>query len=141
MSDAPEPATDKRPTSEASQRWPASRVVFAAVVGVLLVSLGYAIGVRSPWTAHHPRIASGTAERVPGNVPFGYFDPDEGGRVAFRLDDVVWESAEGTGSGSVPPCLRDVGQPLAVEVGLMEVARPFGSGSYWRVLSVTCPTG
>jgi hypothetical protein len=117
------------------------RIVAGAVLGLLLVSLGYVAGTRTPWTAHHPRVVPGTAERVPADVPYAYFDFEDGDRVAFRLDDVVWRSGDRTGSGSVPPCLRDAGERVAVRAGLIEVSRPFGSGSYERVLSVTCPAG
>lgn len=73
-------------------------------------------------------------------MPLAYFDTDDGERVALRLDDVVWRSGDRSDSGSVPPCLREVGERVAVHVGLIEVTRPYGSGSYGKVLSVTCPT-
>jgi hypothetical protein len=73
-------------------------------------------------------------------VPYAYFDPDNGGRVAFRLDDVVWKSGNRTDSGSIPPCLRRAGERVAVQAGVIEVIRPYGSGSYRHVLSVTCST-
>jgi hypothetical protein len=82
---------------------------------------------------------SGTAERVPADVPSAYFDPDNGDRVAFRLDDVVWKSGDRTDSGGIPPCLQEAGERLDVQVGVIEVTRPYGSGSYQQVLSVTCP--
>ncbi|GAA2151818.1 hypothetical protein GCM10009844_34440 [Nocardioides koreensis] len=141
MTHAGEPAAGEKRTSAAGARWPARRIAAAAVVGLLLVLAGYLIGVRSPWTAHHPHLVSGQAERVPADVPSGYFDPEDGDRVAFRLDDVVWRSGGRTGEGSVPPCLREEGRRVAVHVGLLEVARPFGSGSYGQVLSLTCPPG
>jgi hypothetical protein len=84
---------------------------------------------------------SGTAERVPADVPTGYFDPDHGERLAFRLDDVVWKSGDRTDSGSIPPCLRQAGERVNVQVGVIEVDRPYGSGPYQQVLSVTCPDG
>ncbi len=140
MSDVRDSAIDVMRGSKPGVRLPLRRIALAAVVGLILVSLGYAIGVRSPWTAHHPRFLSGTVQRVAGDAPVAYFDPDDGERVSFRLDDVVWSSGGMTGSNSIPPCLREVGQPTAAQVGLIEVTRPFGSGSYRQVLSVTCPT-
>ncbi|HSE71666.1 MAG TPA: hypothetical protein VLA97_12975 [Nocardioidaceae bacterium] len=116
------------------------RIAVAAGLALLLVSLGYVIGVRSSWTAHHPSAVSGMAERVPANVPYAYFDPESGGRVGFRLDDVVWKAGDETDAGSIPPCLREPGDRVAVHAGVIEVARPYGSGSYQQVLSVTCPT-
>jgi len=80
------------------------------------------------------------AARVPADVPYAYFDPENGGRVGFRLDDVVWKAGDETDSGSVPPCLREPGDRVAVHAGVIEVARPYGSGSYQQVLSVTCAT-
>lgn len=141
MSDVRESTTNEIRDLEAGVRWSPSRIAVAVVVGLLFVWLGYAIGVRTPWTAHHPRDLSGTAERIAANVPLAYFDPDDGERVSFRLDDVVRSSGDRTGTNSVPPCLREMGQRVAVQVGLIEVTRPFGSGSYRRVLSVTCSTG
>lgn len=114
------------------------RIVLAAALALLLVSIGYLIGVRSSWTAHQPAVVSGMAERVPADVPFAYFDPDDGDRVAFRLDDVAWKSGDKTGEGSIPPCLREAGERVAVQAGVIEVTRPYGAGSYQRVLSVTC---
>ncbi|NYD59549.1 hypothetical protein BKA08_003787 [Nocardioides marinisabuli] len=118
--------------------WTTRRVVLAAVLALLLVSLGYVGGARSPWMAHHPSVVSGTAERVPANVPYAYFQPDDGDKFAFRLDDVAWESGDRVGSGNIPPCLREAGESVAVHAGVIEVARPYGSGSYRQVLSVTC---
>lgn len=72
-------------------------------------------------------------------MPSAYFDPVNGDRVAFRLDDVVWKSGDRTDSGSIPPCLQEAGERVDVQVSVIEVARPYGSGSYQQVLSVTCP--
>jgi hypothetical protein len=119
--------------------WSVPRIAVVVVIALLLVTLGYGAGLRSAWTAHHPRVVSGTAERVPADVPSAYFDPDDGDRVAFRLDDVVWRSGDRTDSGSIPPCLQEAGERTDVRVGVIEVTRPYGSGSYQRVLSVTCP--
>lgn len=139
MSNVVPSATAAKRTPVARAGWPASRILVAAVLALLLVSLGYIAGVRSAWTAHHPRVVSGTAERVLADVPSAYFDPVNGDRVAFRLDDVVWKSGDRTDSGSIPPCLQEAGERVDVQVGVIEVARPYGSGSYQQVLSVTCP--
>lgn len=142
MSDVREPGTDEMsdPESRPRVRWSRARVAVVAVSGLVLASMGYAIGARTPWTAHHPDDQSGTAERVAANVPLAYFDPDGGERVSFRPDNVVWKSGERTGSGSIPPCLREIGARVTVNVGVIEVTRPYGSGSYGKVLSLTCPT-
>ena len=138
MSNAERLATDDRQAPATPTSW-TRRIALAAALAVVFVSLGYVVGVRSSWTAHHPSVVSGTAERVPANVPTGYFDPDGGDRVAFQLDDVVWKAGGRTDSGSIPPCLQDAGERVSVEVGLIEVSRPYGSGSYAQVLSLTCP--
>ncbi|MGZ4438283.1 MAG: hypothetical protein ACXVW6_11610, partial [Nocardioidaceae bacterium] len=91
MSNVERSATYETRKSMTGAGWTAPRIAFAVVLALLLVSLGYVVGVRSAWTAHHPRVVSGTAERVPADVPSAYFDPDNGARVAFRLDDVVWK--------------------------------------------------
>jgi hypothetical protein len=138
MSNAQRVATEiHTPATGAGLR--ARSIAAAAGLALLLVALGYVIGVRSSWTAHHPSAISGTAERVPANVPYAYFDPDKGGRVGFRLDDVVWKAGDKTDSGRIPPCLREAGERVAVQAGVIEVARPYGSGSYQQVLSVSCP--
>jgi hypothetical protein len=138
MSNAERFATDDAQTSANQSSW-RRRIAFTAVLAVAFVSLGYLMGVRSSWTAHHPSVVNGTAERVPANVPMGYFDPNGGDRVEFRLDDVVWKAGDRTDSGSIPPCLQVAGERVSVHVGLIEVSRPYGSGSYQQVLSVTCP--
>jgi len=138
MSNAERLATDDARTSANPPSW-TRRIALMAVLALVFVSLGYVVGVRSSWMAHHPSVVSGTAERVPADVPMGYFDPDGGDRVAFRLDDVVWKAGGKTDSGSIPPCLQDAGERVSVQVGLIEVSRPYGSGSYQQVLSVTCP--
>lgn len=139
MSDVERSATYETRTPVTRAGWTAPRIAVGVVLALLLASLGYVVGVRSAWSAHHPRVLSGTAERVPAEVPSAYFDPDNGDRVAFRLDDVVWKSGDRTDSGSIPPCLREAGERVAVRVGVIEVNRPYGSGSYQQVLSVTCP--
>ena len=138
MSDLRDAASDGGDVEAGRQR---VRLTGLVLVGLLLLVTGYLVGVRSPWAAHHPRVATGTAQRVPADVPLAYFDDEHGDRVTFRLDDVVWRSGDRTGSDSIPPCLREPGQPVDVQAGLIEVTRPFGSGSYERVLSVTCPAG
>lgn len=132
-------ATGTRTSADRPSSTARRRIILAAVLALVLVSIGYLIGVRSSWTAHHPSVVMGTAERVPADVPFAYFDPDDGVRLAFRLDDVVWKSGDKTGDGSIPPCLREAGERVTVQAGVIEVARPYGSGSYQQVLSVTCP--
>jgi hypothetical protein len=139
MSNVARSAASESRTPVVRAGWPAPRIAVVVVIALLLVLLGYVAGVRSAWTAHHPRVVSGTAERVPADVPFAYFDPDNGDRVAFRLDDVVWKSGDRTDSGSIPPCLQEAGERAGVQVGVIEVTRPYGSGSYQQVLSVTCP--
>ncbi len=139
MSNAQRVATDEMQTPATRAGSSSRRIAIAAGIALLLVALGYVIGVRSSWTAHNPSAISGTAERVPANVPYAYFDPDDGGRVGFRLDNVVWKAGDKTDSGRIPPCLREAGERVAVQAGVIEVARPYGSGSYQQVLSVACP--
>jgi hypothetical protein len=134
MSNAERLATDDAQASANPASW-TRRIALALV----FVSLGYVVGVRSSWTAHHPAVVSGMAQRIPADYPMGYFDPDGGDRVEFRLDDVVWKAGDRIDAGSIPPCLRDAGARVSVQVGLIEVSRPYGSGSYQEVLSVTCP--
>jgi hypothetical protein len=107
------------------------------VPGLLLV--GYMVGLGSPWSAHDPTVVKVNVEHVPADVPWGLFIHD-GDQVQFRLDDVVWRSADQSDDGgTIPTCLRQAGASADVEVGMIEVNRPFGSGSYWQVLSLTCP--
>lgn len=54
---------------------------------------------------------------------------------------MVWLSGDTADSGGIPPCLRKAGKRVSVQVGVIEIARPFGSGSYQQVISVACPTG
>lgn len=135
--------TDARaavPADAAARRRPRPRVVvWTTVVVTALVVVGYLVGLRSPWSAHHPQVVSGTASRVAADVPVATFTTEGGEDVWFPLDDVVWRSGDETGDDTVPPCLRESGVRVEVEVGLLEVTRPFGSGSYPHVLSVRCP--
>ena len=64
-------------------------------------------------------------------------------RSGFRLDDIVWRRSDNRSDdgGTIPACLRQEGMSVEVEVGMIEVNRPFGSGSYWEVLSLTCSPG
>lgn len=141
MSNAAPSATRESRTSSRKAGRPGLRIALAVLAALLLVLLGYLAGVRSPWTAHHAHVMSGTAQRVAMDVPYAYFDPEGGDRVGFRLDDVPWSSGGKTQPGRIPPCLRDVGERVEVQVGIIEIARPYGSGSYSKVLSVTCPGG
>jgi len=139
MSAAKRFGTDETPLPGTGASSRAPRLAVAAGLALLLACLGYAIGVRSTWTAHHPAVVSGTAERVPADVPYAFFDSEDGDRVAFRLDDVVWKSGDTTDEGSIPPCLGEAGKRVAVQAGPIEVTRSYGSGSYQQVLSVSCP--
>ena len=127
MSHAERLATDDPHTSADPASWTRRKAV-TAVLALVLVALGYVVGVRSSFTAHHPSVVSGTAERVPAEVPMGYFDSDGGDSVAFRLDDVVWKAGDKTDSGSIPPCLQDAGERVSVQAGVIEVSRPYGFG-------------
>lgn len=140
MSDVEVSVPPTPPTSRAggSRVGPRTAVICVSVA-LLLLSAGYLVGVRSPWTAHHPETVEGTAVRI-ASSPYeaAYFDPSGGDRIMFNLNDVVWEADGKTGSGSIPPCLREVGERTPVEVGLINVKRPSGDGSYFEVLSVMC---
>jgi len=140
MSDVAEATRGEDQRSDSRLHMTPSLMVFALLVGLLLVAMGYLVGVRSPWTAHRPHVVSGTAWRLPANIPVAFFDPGNGDAVQFRLDDVVWKSGDETGDNSLPPCLREQNKRVAVEAGLIEVSRPYGDGSYFRVVSLTCPS-
>jgi hypothetical protein len=81
MSNAQRVGIEEAPANGAGPR--GRRIAVAAGFALLLVSLGYLMGVRSSWTAHHPSVVGGMAERVPADVPYAYFDPEGGGRVGF----------------------------------------------------------
>lgn len=76
-----------------------------------------------------------------GNDVTALFEGDDGTHLWLQLDALVWKSGERTGNDGLPPCLRDPGARAAVEVGIIEVARPYGSGSYQQALSLTCKQG
>jgi hypothetical protein len=105
---------------------------------LVLVCATYLLGLRSQWNAHRPTYETGEAHRN-GRDDAAVFDGDNGTHVWFELDDIVWKAHDGTDSGSIPPCLRSPGSTAVVEIGLIEVARPYGDGSYEKVLSLTCP--
>lgn len=115
-------------------------VIVLVVVAVGLVFLGYLAGLRSSWSGHQPTTVNVTVERVRMDVPYALFMHD-GRQVGFRLDDIAWRTDNNSDSGTIPPCLRVPGEPAKVELGMIEVNRPWGSGSYWKVLSLTCPAG
>lgn len=140
MSDVAEATRGEAQRADSRLHMKPSSMVVALLGGLLLVAVGYFVGVRSPWTAHRPHVVSGTAWRQPADIPIAFFDSGNGDAVQFRLDDVVWKSGDETGDNSLHPCLREQNERVAVEVGLIEVSRPYGDGSYFRVVSVTCPS-
>lgn len=89
------------------------------------------------WTAHHAYLVDGVATRY-GKDSAAVFRGDDRTHVWFRMDGVVWKSGQLTGEDGIPPCLREPDATAAVRVGVIEVARPYGSGSYRHLLSVTC---
>ena len=116
-----------------------ARIAGAAALAIALLGAGVALGVRSSWAAHHPRTESGTALRVASDVPVGGFIADDGEQIQFRLDDVIWMAGRRTGTDTVPPCLREVGERVRLEATIIELARPFGDGSYDQLVSLVCP--
>ena len=80
------------------------------------------------------------AFRIASDIPVGAFRAAGEAPVTFRLDDVIWMAGRRTGADTVPPCLRG-DERVRVEATLIELARPFGSGSYDQVISVICPDG
>jgi hypothetical protein len=103
----------------------------------LLLVVGYQLGLRSAWSAHHPYLVDGEATRY-GKDSSAVFRGPDGTHVWFRMNGVVWKSDQRTGADEMPPCLREPDVKAAVRVGVIEVARPYGSGSYRQILSVTC---
>lgn len=139
MSQLREHSAGDQQSFQRPERLSASKAGALAAAALVLTAAGYGWGARTTSSAHHPQVVSGTAVRIPANVPVAHFYSDSGDRVMFRLDDVVWKAGEKTGGEyTVPPCLRVPGQKVDVEVGLIEVTRPYGSGSYLKVLSVNC---
>jgi hypothetical protein len=103
----------------------------------LLLVLGYQSGLRSPWNAHHPYQVNGEATRY-GKDSHAVIEGNDGTHLWVRMDGVVWKSGQRTGDDGLPPCLREPDARAAVRVGVIDVARPYGSGSYPQVLSLTC---
>ncbi|TCJ23696.1 hypothetical protein [Nocardioides jejuensis] len=114
------------------------KYVTAAVLGIAIAIAGYWVGLRSPWSVHHPYRVEGTAQLVPADVPFAYFKQKGQEHIAFRPDTIPWMAGDKTDSNSIPPCIRKAGQLARVRVTLIEVARPFGSGSYRTIESLVC---
>jgi hypothetical protein len=110
---------------------------FPAVAAALLLVLGYPVGLRSPWNAHDPYLVDGEATRN-GRDSSALVQGDSGTQLWFDMHDIVWKSGDRTGADGIPPCLRGPEAQAQVQVGVVEVSRPFGSGSYRKVLSVTC---
>ena len=100
--------------------------------------MGYQMGLRSTWSAHHPYPVNGEATRNGDEDSYAVFEGDDGTHLWFQMNEVVWKSGQRTGDEGIPPCLRKPGVKAAVRVGVIEVARPYGSGSYRQVLSLTC---
>jgi hypothetical protein len=105
--------------------------------GLALLVAGYLVGVRSPWTAHHTRTVDATAQRVPADVPSGFLDFG-GKRILFRLDDINWSDGKTGDHGSIPPCLRVDGERVKLEAQVIKLS--LGTGWYWQVVGVTCPS-
>lgn len=129
MNEASSPSTVSRP------RW-VHVAAFLTAASVLLV-LGYQVGLRSPWNPHHPYLVNGEAMRY-GKDSAAVIEGDNGTHMWTRMDHVVWKAGQRTGEDGIPPGLREPDAKAAVRVGVIDVARPFGSGSYPQVLSLTC---
>lgn len=116
------------------------RIRVAALVGAaaLLLIVGYQLGIRSTWNAHEPDLVDGMATRDGEIGSMAVIEKDDGTHLWFQMEGVVWKSGQRHGEDGIPPCLREPDVKAAVHVGVIEVARPFGSGSYSKVLSVTC---
>jgi hypothetical protein len=113
------------------------QIVRLVTAAALLLVLGYQAGLRSPWNAHHPYLVSGEATRN-GQDSHAVIEGTDGTHLWVQMNGVVWKSGRRTGENGIPPCLREPGAKAAVRVGVIDVARPYGSGSYTQVLSLTC---
>jgi hypothetical protein len=109
-----------------------------SAVALLLLGAGYWMGLRSRWSAHHPHTVEGTAQLIPADAPFAYFKPQGREHITFRPDGIPWRTRQESGAGSIPTCILTPGRIAHVEVTVIEVSRPFGSGSYPTVQSLTC---
>ncbi len=61
-------------------------------------------------------------------------------RILVNFDEVPWNDGKTGGYGSLPPCLQEDSEPAEVKAQVIKLsAEPTNSGSYWQVVSVTCP--
>lgn len=110
-------------------------VIGAAVLG-LGVSTGVYTGLRATWGTKHPQVKEGVAIRANDENDLVMFDANDGTQLSLYAHSVSWESGNTGGHGD-PPCLREPGQKVHVEVGVMWVAVPQG-GARQIGLWLTC---
>jgi hypothetical protein len=122
-------------SSDSRRRW--VRVACLLATAALLLVLGYQSGLRSPWNAHHPYLVDGEATRY-GKDAKAVIERDDGTHLWVGMNGVVWKSGRRTGEDGIPPCLRKADATAAVQVGVIDIDRPYGSGSYPQVLWLTC---
>lgn len=110
-------------------------VVLAAVVAL---ALGAYVGTRLPLGDAHLSTTEATAqlENRQGLVLADETDGDR--QFTFRADSVHWSDGSTWGEGP-PPCLREVGRKVDVEIGHTSVALPEGGTRHDVVLWVGCP--
>lgn len=124
------------PASPIQGRRTTKTAVLVAVGLLVVAALGVYVGLRAPWGTKHPQTKSGVAMRANADSDLVMFDADDGTQLTLHTDGLWWESESAGGEGD-PPCLREPGRNVAVEVGYLWVEGPSG-GSRPQAIWVKC---
>lgn len=101
-------------------------VKIGIAVGVAALLLGMYLGNQVPYGAKKLSLVEATAtlqDKRTGLVLADEKDGDE--QFSFHVSSVFWDDGSQHGDGD-PPCLREPGAEVDVEIGALDVATPDG---------------
>jgi hypothetical protein len=113
------------------------KISLAAALAALV--LGMYLGNKVPFGAKKLSMVEAVARLEDKQTGLVLADEKDGDRkFAFNVADIIWEDGSEHGEGN-PPCLREKGKEVNVEIGALDVAVPEGPTVEDVAVFVRCP--
>ena len=101
-------------------------VKISLAAGLAALVLGMYLGNKVPFGAKKLSMVEAVARLENKQTGLVLAEEKDGDRkFAFNVADIIWEDGSEHGEGD-PPCLREKGKEINVEIGALDVAVPDG---------------
>lgn len=121
--------------------WPMTRRLVKLVLIAAAVALvaGFVLGTRSTAGAKHLKTVEAEAKLESAATGLALADATDGDeQFSFNVHTIAWASSSEHGE-SDPPCLRQAGKKVKVEIGYLDLTTPDGTTYHDVALWIRCP--